>query len=259
MAMTKDCLICDEARSRVRWTRSRGPPVRARRLVARRAFVVAPSALDCGRWRRYIARMSKWKLTYFDAPVSRGEECRLALHVAGVDFDDVRITRDAWAELKPSAPFGTLPFLEVDGKPVIGQTNAILALIGRLHGMHPSDPFEAARHEAVMAHVEDLRGAVGPTVRITDADEKRRAREGLVEHFFPTWGALVERQIGEAGFFAGDTPHVVDMKLHMAVRWFASGNVDHIPATVFSGFPRLMRVYHAVDAHPRVRDWRARS
>ena len=37
--------------------------------------------------------MSKPKLTYFDAPVSRGEECRLALHLAGIDFEDVRIKR----------------------------------------------------------------------------------------------------------------------------------------------------------------------
>jgi len=35
--------------------------------------------------------MTKPKLTYFDAPVSRGEECRLALHLAGVDFEDIRI------------------------------------------------------------------------------------------------------------------------------------------------------------------------
>ena len=37
--------------------------------------------------------MTKPKLTYFDAPVSRGEECRLALHLAGVDFEDDRLKR----------------------------------------------------------------------------------------------------------------------------------------------------------------------
>ena len=40
--------------------------------------------------------MTKPKLIYFDAPVSRGEECRLALHLAGIDFDDVRINPAAW-------------------------------------------------------------------------------------------------------------------------------------------------------------------
>lgn len=203
--------------------------------------------------------MSKWRLTYFDAPVSRGEECRLALALAGVEFEDVRITRQAWAAMKPASPFGTVPFLEVDGQPTIGQTNAILALIGRVHGLHPSDPFEAARHEAVMSHVEDLRAAVTPSIRLTDPDEKRRVREVLVQDFFPTWGAFVERQIGARGYFAGDAPHVVDAKLYVAVRWFASGNVDHIPASVFDAFPRLMRVHEAVGAHPRVKAWQARA
>jgi hypothetical protein len=38
----------------------------------------------------YVAFMNKPKLIYFDAPVSRGEECRLALHLAGIDFEDDR-------------------------------------------------------------------------------------------------------------------------------------------------------------------------
>ena len=47
--------------------------------------------------------------------------------------------------------------------PPLAQTNAILVLIGRAYGLHPTDGFEAARHEAMMQHVEDLRGVVGPT------------------------------------------------------------------------------------------------
>ena len=101
--------------------------------------------------------MPKPKLTYFDAPASRGEECRLALHVAGVDFEDDRIKRADWPALKPTTPFGSVPVLEMPGHPALAQSNAILVLIGRLHGLHPKDVFEAARHEAMMHHVEDLR------------------------------------------------------------------------------------------------------
>ena len=53
--------------------------------------------------------MSKPKLTYFDGAWSRGEECRLAVHVAGVDFEDRRIKREEWLDLKPETPFGSLP------------------------------------------------------------------------------------------------------------------------------------------------------
>jgi glutathione S-transferase len=67
--------------------------------------------------------MTKPKLIYFDAPVSRGEECRLALHVAGVDFDDVRIKREDWPALKPKTPFGSLPVFELPGKPPLAHSN----------------------------------------------------------------------------------------------------------------------------------------
>jgi glutathione S-transferase len=201
--------------------------------------------------------MSKPRLTYFDAPVSRGEECRLALHLAGVDFEDERLSGAEWATRKPLTPFGSLPTLELPGKPVLAQSNAVLVYIGRAHGLHPKDDFEAARHEAMMAHVEDLRAAMGPSLRMEDA-EKRRTREGLVASYLPTWAANAERQLGDGPFFAGATIHVVDLKLHMAVRWFAGGKVDYVPATIFSGYPKLMRVHDAVRDHAGVKAWYAK-
>ncbi len=203
--------------------------------------------------------MTKPRLIYFDAPVSRGEECRLALHAAGVDFEDVRIKREDWPALKPTTPFGGLPVLEMPGQPPLGHSNAILVLIGRAYGLHPKDNFEAARHEAMLVHVEDIRAVVGPTMRIAAEDEKKKAREELCASFLPTWGANAEKHIGEGPFFGGATLQVVDIKLYMAVRWFAGGKVDHIPATIFSGFPKLMGIHDAVRDHERVKSWYARG
>jgi glutathione S-transferase len=199
--------------------------------------------------------MSKPRLLYFDAPVSRGEECRLALHLAGVEFDDVRLQRAEWLELKPTTPFGSVPVLELPGQPPLAQSNAILVLIGRRHGLHPADDVEAARHEAMMQHVEDLRAAMSPTLFIADEAEKKKAREALVTSYFPAWGGSTEKLIGEGPFFGGKQLQVVDLKLHMVVRWFAGGKVDHVPATLFSAFPKLMRVHDAVRDEPRVRAW----
>lgn len=202
--------------------------------------------------------MSKPKLFYFDAPVSRGEECRLALHVAGVDFEDVRIKREDWPAFKATAPFGSVPVLQMPGHPPLAQSNAILVLIGRLTGLHPQEPFEAARHEAMMCHVEDLRAAVVPSMRMTDEAEKKKVREGLAATYLPTWAANAEKHIGDGRFFAGDQLHVVDLKLHMAVRWFIGGAVDHVPSTIFSAYPKLTRVHDAVRDDARIKAWYAR-
>ena len=203
--------------------------------------------------------MSKPKLIYFDTPTSRGEECRLALQIAGVDFEDVRINRKDWPDLKPTTPFGSAPVLEMPGRPALAQTNAILAFIGREHRLHPTDSFEAARHEAMMGFVEDLRAKVAPTIRIADEAEKKKAREELVASYLPNWGDKAEKQIGEGPFFAGSKIHVVDVKIYMAVNWFIGGKVDYIPATIFAGYPKLNRVHQAVRDHERVKAWYAKA
>jgi glutathione S-transferase len=201
--------------------------------------------------------MTKPRLTYFDMPVSRGEECRLAFALAGADFEDNRIARDAWPALKPTTPFGTLPMLEVPGHAPVGQSNAILVLIGRLHDLHPGDVYEAARHESVMAAVEDLRAAVAPSGRLPE-HEKRAAREHFATVTIPAWAGFVEAQIGDGPFFAGAKPHVVDVKLYMGLRGFRSGVMDYIPTTVFDAFPKLIRVCDALVDHPAVRAWLTR-
>ena len=202
--------------------------------------------------------MTKPKLIYFDAPVSRGEECRLALHLAGIDFEDVRIKFADWPAMKGETLYGALPVLELPGRPPLAHSNAILVMIGRQHGLHPSDEFDAARHEGMMQHVEDLRGVVGQTIRMSEP-EKKAAREALVESYLPAWARSAEKNIPAEPFFGGAKINVVDLKLHMAVRWFIGGKVDHIPATIFGDYPKLIRVHDAVRDHPGVKSWYAKA
>ena len=202
--------------------------------------------------------MTKPKLIYFDAPVSRGEECRLALHLAGIDFEDVRIKSADWPAMKQQTPYGGLPILDLPGHPPLAHSNAILVMIGRRHGLHPADDFEAARHEGMMQHVEDLRGVVMPTIRMGNA-EKKAAREAMVAGYLPAWAQSAERNILGEPFFGGAKLNVVDLKLHMAVRWFIGGKVDHIPATIFAGYPKLLRVHDVVRDHSGVKSWYAKA
>lgn len=202
--------------------------------------------------------MATYTIRYFDFPGGRGEDARLTLHLAGVDFEDDRIAGARWGELKATTPFGGLPVLAVEGKGELGQSNAILGYLGRTFGMHPADPWEAARHEAIMAAAEELRGLVGATMAIADADEKRRAREALAAGPMQTWGAQIEAQLGAGPFVGGTALSVVDLKLFVLLKWFISGKIDHVPGTIFDGFPRLRGVHDAVAAEPKIVAWYAR-
>ena len=53
--------------------------------------------------------MPQLKLTYFDIHGGRAEPARLALHMAGIAFEDNRITYAEFAEVRKSTPFGQVP------------------------------------------------------------------------------------------------------------------------------------------------------
>ena len=202
--------------------------------------------------------MSKPTLTYFDIATSRGEECRLALFIAGVPFTDERLSREQWDARKATAPFGALPIFTMEGRPPLAQSNAILRMLGGQHGLLPSEPWESARHEAVMCSVEEMRAKLGPTGRIKDPAEKQRAREALATAFFPEWSGQIERQI-HGPFLGGAALSVADLKLFVAITPLFAGKIDHIPADTFKPFPKLTALVEAVKLSPKVVEWYARS
>lgn len=202
--------------------------------------------------------MTKPRLTYFDNPRSRGEECRLALFLAGVEFEDHRLPRDQWAALKPKTPFGSLPTFEVEGKPTVSQSNAILGYIGRRYGLFPKDEWEALRLDSLMSACEDLRYAVNRTLGIQDPEEVKRKRAELVAGPLKTWAANMERQI--VGPFAGGNDiSVADIKLFIVTGWLKGGILDHVPTDVLAEFPKLEKLHDAVKQHPKVVAWYART
>ena len=206
---------------------------------------------------RYERRMTQPTLTYFDIPTSRGEECRLALFIAGVPFTDERLNREQWEARKSTAPFGALPVFTMEGRPPLAQSNAILRMLGSQHGLLPVDAWESARHEAVMCSVEELRGKLGPTLRIKDPDEKKLAREALAAGFLPEWAGHIEKQI-VGPFLGGAAVSVADLKLFVSTATILKGAIDFIPATTFAPFPKLLALVEAVKTHPKVVAWYAR-
>ncbi|OQS02778.1 glutathione S-transferase, partial [Thraustotheca clavata] len=94
------------------------------------------------------------KLSYFDL-AARAELTRLALYIAGIPFEDERLTREEFAVRKPTLPFKQAPTLTIDGE-VFAQSHAMARYAGRLGGLYPSDPLAAYRVDEVIASSDDL-------------------------------------------------------------------------------------------------------
>jgi prostaglandin-H2 D-isomerase / glutathione transferase len=191
-------------------------------------------------------------LTYFDFDASRGLECRLALHVAGVDFEDDRIARDQWRALKPTTPFGGLPVLS-EGDRRVAHSSAILRYVGLAHGLHPTDPWTAARHDALMESVADLRNKV-PGGRDKSDEEKRTAREAFAQGWLTHWATTVSDEVA-GPFIEGEKMHVADIKLFVILRAYLGGGYDYIPASFFDAYPKLQALFRAVEEHPSVKQY----
>lgn len=84
-------------------------------MLASRVSVALPLLARASRPRSRALSVSamaaatpKLKLTYFNIK-ARAEPTRLALHIGGIPFEDVRIEHSAWPAMKASMPLGQLP------------------------------------------------------------------------------------------------------------------------------------------------------
>ena len=195
----------------------------------------------------------KLRLTYFDMPGGRGQPARLAMEIGGIEFEDVRVPFSEWPKSREKAPFHTAPFLEV-GDSVIGQSNSISRYVGRLAGLYPEDPWQAALCDEILDAVEECWMRLGPTMWIKDPEELKRARTALAEvytRFLQQFALRLKRAGGE--FFADGRLTVADLQMITFTSALGSGNFEHIPKDLVQQVaPELAEHLQRVMSMPKI-------
>jgi glutathione S-transferase len=198
--------------------------------------------------------MPKLKLTYFDIHGGRGEPARLAMHIGGVDFEDNRLSFQQFGDRRSSFPFNRVPALEIDGVE-LSQCNAINRYVGKLAGLYPTDPLQAALCDEAMDAAEDIVSQVVATFSIQDEKKERAAREALADGpitvYLEQLQALLEARGGE--YFADERLTVADLKVMVWVRGLCSGVLDYVPRDLPDNVaPLLVEHLARVESHPKV-------
>lgn len=204
--------------------------------------------------------MPKLKLTYFDFDGGRGEPARLALSIAGIDFEDRRVPSDAWPRLKSQMPYGALPVLEADGRELT-QSNAINRYVGKLANLYPTDPWQAALCDEVMDAVEDIGQQIVATFPMKDAAEKKAARERLAAGPITLYLSRLHTQLQQRGgeYFADGRRTVADLRVFVWIRHLRSGALDHVPTDLAERVgPSLVRHAERLSADPSISAYYAR-
>lgn len=197
------------------------------------------------------------KLIYFSLP-GRAEVSRLIAAVGKLDeLEDKRMSFDEWKSpdnsVKPAAPFGQVPVLEVDGK-FLAQSPAIDRYLASVAGLLPADPWRVALADQAYAFMEDVMQTIYPTFKIADADEKIKARQEIVKGALADKLALLTKLVeGRPGtYLTGDTITHGDLAVFCSLSTLQSGWLDGVPTDLLKDYPALKAFRNAIANVPEV-------
>jgi glutathione S-transferase len=205
-----------------------------------------------------MTSLPKLKLSYFDFDGGRGETIRLALSIGKIPFEDDRLSREGFMEMKNTLPYGALPVLFIDGKP-LAQSNAICRYVGKLTDMYPSNPWQAALCDEILDTVEEVTMHIGATMALGDEDKKVRRQKLTAEVLPPLLKGLESRlQTSGNSFMVNDRLSVADLKTFDLVNWLSSGMLDHIAKDyVATTTPALAKLSENVKNHQGIQAYYA--
>lgn len=197
--------------------------------------------------------MQQYRLTYFDFDGGRAEPIRIALHAAGVDFEDHRISFPEFGEERTSIRFHAVPVLEIDGEQIT-QSNAIGRYVGKMAGLYPADHLQALYCDEVTGALEDLNHYVVQTFGLK-GDDLIAARKILVETRLTTFLKGLDDLLTRGGgkYFADNRLTMADLKAFVQTRSLWSGNLEHVPTDIVEKLaPGLVAHEQRVREDPRV-------
>jgi len=198
----------------------------------------------------------KYTLVYFDAR-GRAEPIRWIFEYSGVAYEDQRITREQWtASIKPKAPLGQAPYLEVDGK-ALPQSLAISRYLARKYGLTGKDDWESAQVDSVVDYIEDAVKPLRALHMAKDEAEKAALRKTYATEQCVPFLQGLERLLREnnngEGFFVGSKPTWADFVVVIFL-----DNVSSHYSTVLDNYPLLKAHSQRVHELKGIKEWIAR-
>lgn len=193
---------------------------------------------------------AKPQLFYFNGR-GRAEISRLMMAEAGIDYEDKRVEGKDWAALKPTAPYGQMPFMKV-GALTIAQSAAIERYVARVGKLYGANDLEAAQIDMVCEGFHDAAKNFMAAAYNKDENEKKTKLAAYFKDEFPRWGAQLTALLKANGgeYFVGKGVTLADFVGYMILDVIRGANADAVKA-----FPELNALVDRVAARPKVAAW----
>lgn len=222
----------------------------------------------------------KVTLKYFPIEAA-AEKVRLALHVSGVAFEDIRVPFGEWQEMKATMPNGQLPVMTIDDGEMITQSGAMARWAARQGKgeLYPVDDVEKCLLiDMLIGYFEDDSRDWSPALYMgmnpakfgydkdfakTDAgkDMVKSMREKYVKEILPKNIGLLIKQLKKSGgpFLCGDSLSLADVWWIPRLKYLRAGIADHLDKTCLDSMPEILAYIDAVYAHPSIASWYAKK
>uniref|UniRef100_A0A8R1IXB1 glutathione transferase n=1 Tax=Caenorhabditis japonica TaxID=281687 RepID=A0A8R1IXB1_CAEJA len=204
--------------------------------------------------------MPHYKISYFPLRFA-GEVARQILAYAGQDFEDDRIANHNWPAIKPKVPFGTLPVLYVDGKP-LGQSHAIARYLAREFGINGKTAWEEAQVNSIADQFKDYFSEIKEynmvKMGFAEGDADKLYKEVFLPSFKKNYQLFTKfLKSSGSGFLVGDSLTWVDLLVaqHTADLLPASGSVFVAKGLILNEFPELRAHQQKIHAIPNIEKW----
>lgn len=177
---------------------------------------------------------------------------------AGVDFEDVRIEREAWPSIKDEQPLKALPVLEINGKKVC-QSAAIARYLAKEFGLMGATNKDQFRIDELQETYADIMKELIKIYYEKDEEKKKEMTTAFVKDTLPKFLDFFEMRLKEnndgSGFYVGDELSLGDLVLYnglSTIQLFASkeGILDTLQSR-----PLLQAHYDRIAAQPKIADW----
>ncbi|KAF5279371.1 hypothetical protein FQA39_LY05481 [Lamprigera yunnana] len=191
-----------------------------------------------------------YKLTYFQTK-GVAEPIRFLLSYGEIDFEDCRIDRKDWPELKEQTLFGQLPILEIDGKRV-NQSIAICKYLARQVNLNGGDDWEDLQIDSIVHTIDDFKGRILMYHLENDEEVKEKRKDVLYKETIPYYmGRFEDIVLANSGHFVAE-------KLTWADLYFV-GVLDLLNSMakkeLIEDYPNLKQLQYRVENLPAIKNW----
>lgn len=189
-----------------------------------------------------------YKLTYFPLK-ALAEPIRFLLSYGGMEFQDIRIERDQWMDLKKEMPFGQIPVLEINGK-LTHQSVAISRYLAKQMKLTGDNDMEDLEIDSMVDTINDLRAKITAMKQEQDKSRKQAMKDTLILEMIPFY-------LGKLNV-AAETGFLVLGKMTWADFYFV-GMLDYMTGVmemdILENYPHLQSLRSNVLAMPAIQEW----